>query len=329
MRRSSVLILGLWAVCAFSAPGTDSELSRAMREFERYELDAALASLEAFEAQHGASARSLYTRARIAALRSQVDQARAIAARCRASFPDSSLCYEAEGEAAILEVLIGGNVFELLGAVRTARRAWERAIEIDPDNMRASLLLLRFYREVPWIAGGSSKKAKRLEAAIAARNPAKGEEAAGLNALFDEAYPEAIAHFKAAHAALPADRDPHFYLGQAYATAEDWPHAYATWDEITHRYPLFWRAWLNKGIASARGGIELGAGHEALTRFLDNARYAPDAVLGTAYYGLGLIAEREGDLDAAIAAFRKALVLNEDHELAREALAAACQTTTC
>ncbi len=316
-----MLLVVVLTPCAYAA-----DLQRALADFDAFRMDAALAGLEAVEATSGPTAVTLYTRARIASVRSQMEAAQAIAGECVQRFPESSLCHEALGEATILEVLMGGNVLELLSAVRTTRKAWERAIELDPDNTRASLLLLRFYRQVPWIAGGSTRKAKQLQAEVARRNPAKGHEAAGLNALFDEDYARAIEHFRAAHRALPNDRDPHFNLAMAYSQAEDWPSAFATWDQMSREYPEFWRVWLQKGMAAARGNIEPQAGRAALEHFLQNAEHATDRARAEAWYGIGLLEQHDGHLQAAIDAFRQALTLHADHADARQALKSACAT---
>jgi tetratricopeptide (TPR) repeat protein len=61
-----------------------------------------------------------------------------------------------------------------LGPARRGKAAAEKAIELDPDNLNARILLFFFHMQAPGIAGGSKKEAERQTVEISKRDPAMG-----------------------------------------------------------------------------------------------------------------------------------------------------------
>jgi tetratricopeptide (TPR) repeat protein len=63
--------------------------------------------------------------------------------------------------------------------VRAMKTAFEQAARIAPDSLTTQLVLLKLYTELPWILGGSSKKANRALSAIQSLSTVEGFLAAG------------------------------------------------------------------------------------------------------------------------------------------------------
>ena len=66
-----------------------------------------------------------------------------------------------------------------LSYVRAMKTAFERAALIAPDSLIAQLVLLELYTELPWVLGGSNKKANRALSAVQSLSTIEGFLAAG------------------------------------------------------------------------------------------------------------------------------------------------------
>ncbi|MBJ33290.1 MAG: hypothetical protein CMC89_01025 [Flavobacteriaceae bacterium] len=66
-----------------------------------------------------------------------------------------------------------------LSYVRAMKTAFERAAIIEPDSLTIQLVLLELYTELPWVLGGSNKKANRALNAIQSLSTIEGFLAAG------------------------------------------------------------------------------------------------------------------------------------------------------
>ena len=63
--------------------------------------------------------------------------------------------------------------------VRTMKTAFEQAARIAPDSLTIQLVLLELYTELPWVLGGSNKKAKKALGAVQSLSTIEGFLAAG------------------------------------------------------------------------------------------------------------------------------------------------------
>ena len=63
--------------------------------------------------------------------------------------------------------------------VRAMKTAFEQAARIAPDSLTTQLVLLELYTELPWVLGGSNKKANRALSAIQSLSTVEGFLAAG------------------------------------------------------------------------------------------------------------------------------------------------------
>src|ERR1035437_1609288 len=78
------------------------------------------------------------------------------------------------------------------------RKAFAKAVELDPNNISGLVGLARFYASAPEIAGGSSEKAKEFALRVQRLDPFLGELELGGVAEHDENYAEALGHYEAA-----------------------------------------------------------------------------------------------------------------------------------
>lgn len=304
------------AQAASSAPS----LQAAIAAFDAFEVDRAIALLTDYEKARGIGIDTLYYRTRIATLRNDPATAKRHADQCVQRFPTASRCHEALAEARIAAVFASGNPLSSLDAARGAKSAWAKAVQLDPRNTRAALLLLRYCRQAPWVAGGSESEARRIETALQRVSPAAGHQARGLNLLADERFDAALAAFDAAIAADPRDRDPRIYRALTLNAAKRWPEAARYSEELLRRYPKFWDGWLLLAVAHQEGKLDVARGLAAARNFLAGAGNRAKPQLAQAQALIGALLERGGDRAGARTAYQQALRLHDDNKTAAEGL---------
>jgi Tfp pilus assembly protein PilF len=77
-----------------------------------FDLERAARLLQRYESDFGATAVSLYYQTRVAVLTGDLKTATAVANRCVESFAETSICHEARAEAAMVRLVVEGNIFE-------------------------------------------------------------------------------------------------------------------------------------------------------------------------------------------------------------------------
>lgn len=314
-----ILFSGGLAANDIADPRTQDPLPAAIAAFDAFDLELANQHLDV-AAKQGDSVDLRYYRTRIHALSNQPEAAQKEADACLELMPNASRCHEAKAEAEIVGVLLSGSLLSSFDGARAAKSAWERAIELDATNTRAALLLLRYCRQAPWVAGGSESQAREIEKNLVKINVAAGHQARGLNLLSDEKFDEALDALNAAIAADPADRDARFYVVQTLVTAERYDDAVIALRDLTDRYPKFADAWFTLAAVYWRGNLDPNAGTKALDRYDELARNPPKRRIAQALAIRGTLLLRAGNLEAARSAFNQALLADEDNELAQEGL---------
>ena len=83
------------------------------------------------------------------------------------------------------------------------RKAFERAVALDPNHLGGLIGLTRYFSNAPEIAGGSLAKAAEYAERVKALNPFLGEGELGRIAERGEKFAEALAHYEAASALKP------------------------------------------------------------------------------------------------------------------------------
>lgn len=78
------------------------------------------------------------------------------------------------------------------------KKAFEKAVELDPQNLNALVGLSRYYANAPEIAGGSPVKAAEFAQRVKTINPFLGESELGRIAERGEKLSDALAHYEAA-----------------------------------------------------------------------------------------------------------------------------------
>ena len=90
------------------------------------------------------------------------------------------------------------------GLAKKAKAAFERAVELDPQNVGALTDLLDYYLSAPAILGGGEDKARGIAARLAKISPAEGHRAQALLFAKRKEYAEAEREFRRASELEPA-----------------------------------------------------------------------------------------------------------------------------
>ena len=211
------------------------------------------------------------------------------------------------------------NKFSAFSLARQVRTAFERAVQLSPDNPRAAGDLGQFYIGAPSIVGGGTDKAEALAAQIGSRLPAESHR---LLALLAEKNGDNATAEREFQRAVEAGHTPEAYIDLGF------------FYQRTHR-PDDSAAEIDKAIAAdrAHGPVLVDAAsilndakrqpdvaEKALRDYLASDSQSDSAPVFKAHLQLGKMLARKGDKTGARAQFEAALALATNYAPARRAL---------
>jgi len=213
------------------------------------------------------------------------------------------------------------NRFKQVLLAKKIRGAFETAVALDPDNVRARRDLLQYYVIAPGIAGGSVDKARAQAREIGARNPMLGHLAAGWIAEAGKDHAAAEREYRSAIDAYPDSAAAYLALGALHQRTREYDRAFEVYERLLAARPDEAAAYYQIGRTASQAGTRLEHGESALRTYLTKKPGEGDAPLASAHYRLGMIYERQERLDLARASYDAALRLDPRQADARAALA--------
>src|SRR5439155_7703170 len=120
---------------------------------------------------------------------------------------------------------------------RRMRKEWERAVELDPDQIEARFGLVMFHAMAPGIMGGNKDTAREQAGEIAKRDAMRGAMARGMIAEDEKNVAAQVGAYQDAIAAAPDNKAGYFALGTVHARAGKAIEAFATLDQYVKRQP--------------------------------------------------------------------------------------------
>jgi hypothetical protein len=101
--------------------------------------------------------------------------------------------------------------------VRTMKTCFERAAELNPTNLEVQVVLLKLYAELPWVLGGSNKKAEQKKEEIKGISTIEGYLAEGYLNRVDNKNKEAlIAYLDAVNTVRSCETESFLVTNDAY-----------------------------------------------------------------------------------------------------------------
>lgn len=201
------------------------------------------------------------------------------------------------------------------------RRAFERAVALDPDLVDARDSLVDFYLQAPSAMGGGIDNAKAQVGQIAARDPALGHAVNARVLIAEDKLDDALAEMEAARAARPDEARYRLNLGLAYQQAKKWEQAFDLFQTWVDEDDSATSAWYQLGRTSALSSLHVETGIAALQRYLSVPITPGEPEAQHAWYRLGQVFAHAGRKDEARDAFRQALAIDPHHAEAKAALA--------
>jgi tetratricopeptide (TPR) repeat protein len=211
------------------------------------------------------------------------------------------------------------NPFAAWGLARRVRSEFERAVELDGNNMPARSDLAEYYMEAPGFLGGDKKRAREQADMVARQDPAL---ATYIYARLAEKQGSAQAEQEYKKAINKSGNMSRYWIELAYyyrraGRVADMEAAISQAGQGARQgsAPEYDGAYL-----LLRTNRNLNAAIQMLKRSLSDNTSSEDAPAFRAHYMLGELLEKQGDNKAAAAEFRSALEMASEFRPARDAL---------
>jgi len=212
----------------------------------------------------------------------------------------------------------------LFGKASLAKRTkaeFEKAVELDPNNLEARSSLIDYYVVAPGIMGGSIEKAEQQAAEIAKRDPIRGVGETAKVYRLQKKNQEAEKVLVEGIRKYPAEKSLRRDLGFFYQQGESWQKAWQTFAWLVKDDPSDMASQYQLGRTAALSGLYLDEGEQALLKYLAYTPKSDEPPLKWAHVRLGTIYEKKKRADLAKAQYRQALALDPKFKEAKEALA--------
>jgi tetratricopeptide (TPR) repeat protein len=310
------------AVIGLASSASAQSIERAKQLFDAGKYAEAKAELLALQKSGDRSAAAAYYLGRIASFDNDGEEALRQLERA-VELEDGNALYHAWLGNAVRDETQRASKLKMPFMARRMRKEWERAVELDPNQVDARFGLVQFYAMAPGVMGGSRDSAREQADEIAKRDAMRGAMARGAIAEAEKNAGAEIAAYQQAIAAAPDSTAGYFALGMTYAREGKVTEAFATLDQYAKRHPDDRWGLYQAGRFAGITGQQLDRGEGALKQFLATPpadAHAPN--LAGAHYWLGQIAEKRGARDAAREQYKTALQINPKSQASQRALEA-------
>jgi tetratricopeptide (TPR) repeat protein len=211
------------------------------------------------------------------------------------------------------------NFFTAAGLARKVRAEFERAVQLDPNNVMARVDLAEFYLEAPGIVGGGQDKARAQASAVARVNP---ERAHWIQARLAEKNKDTATAEREYRAAIEASHGG----GNAWLNLASFYRKNGRFDEMHDALkkaaaapPDQPEVLVDAASTLLRANRDLPFATQLVRRYLSSTT-VEQAPPFKAHYLLGTILEKQGDREGAAREYQIALAMAKDFGRAREAL---------
>lgn len=299
-------ITAVAVVIAFLAPGASSAtLPEAKAFFEDRRLPEARAGFEALARRGPSRAEAQFYLGRIASLENDRERA-ARHFESAAALDPKNARYRYWLGRTYADLAGRDNVLTALAMAQKSRAAFERAVALDPRYLEARLALIDSFMRVFMFIGGDEKNAGAQVAAIERIDPAYAHYArarlhhrAGRGELVTREYRTAVRRF-------PKDPRTHLWLSIHLAEPATMDAAIREVDEALRVDPSYMPPYYHRGRLAVLSGRDLPKGEAALRKYLTWLPGDDDPSITMAHYQLGLLYEKLGRKDQALAELKEA-----------------------
>lgn len=213
------------------------------------------------------------------------------------------------------------NKFKLPFLANKTKSAWDKSIELDPNNLDARSDMVLYYLQAPGFLGGGKDKAKAMAHEIKARNPYRG--AASLVRVCSDAkdQPCIERELNFLISSFPDSSVGYAQFAIFYTNNKQFDKAFAIIDKRLSMKPNDPAGLYSYGRAASVSGMNLDRGEQSLKGYIA-APIPTGPPVANAHYRLGLILDKKGDKAGARAEYQAALRIDPGQQDAKKALAA-------
>ena len=208
-------------------------------------------------------------------------------------------------------------------AIRLAKKVrgeFERAVQLQDNNLAAQSDLAEFFIEAPGFLGGGVDKAQRTAQKVASTDAATAHWIQARIAEKDKRSNDAEQEYRAAIAAAHDKAPYHLNLASFYRRQARYADMQQAIDSAVSAERSHDDVFFEGAELLIRAGRNFSTATEWLRRYIASNDHVESAPTFQAYYLLGSIMEKQGDRQGAAAEYRQALALASAFAPAQEAL---------
>jgi len=212
------------------------------------------------------------------------------------------------------------NPFSAFSLARKARAQFEKAVELDANNVAARSDLTEYYTEAPGFLGGGKDKAHAQIAAIANKDATMAHYLSARLAEKDKNFTEAEREYKAAIQESKTPADQWVNLASYYRQRGNLPAMEEAIGKAVEAPRKQASVLVDAASVLFQAERNLPKAAELLRQYLASPEKVEEAPAFRVEYSLGQVLEKIGDKAGAAKEYDAALILARDYEEARAAL---------
>ncbi len=229
---------------------------------------------------------------------------------------DNSQYYNWLGNA-IGRVAQESNVFQQGFLAPKVKNAYERAVELDPNNIDARWGLVEYYTLAPGFMGGSWEKAEQTARAIYGLDKVQGHSALATVYLRQEKYTLAEKEYVKA---AKLDKGFVYTLGYFYQNRKSYDKAFDVFEKELEKDPNDMAALYQVGRTSALSGERSQRGLSCIEKYLSKTPKENEPSHAAALMRKAMIYEKIGDKPKAQTYYKQSLAKDPKMKMAKEGL---------
>jgi tetratricopeptide (TPR) repeat protein len=212
------------------------------------------------------------------------------------------------------------SVFSKLSNAKKCKAAYEKAVELKADSAEARQALMEYLLQAPGIAGGDKNKAREQATEILKLDAVRGHLAFAQVYLSENDAAKAEQEYIAITELDPNNQAHRNNLGLFYVNQGKYDQARNIFLTLNEAAPQETAYIYQLGKIALLSGKDLDKGLEYFQEYLKVEPKPDYPTWADAHWRMGLIQEKLGSKDKAVAEYQKALELNPQHKFAKESL---------
>lgn len=227
--------------------------------------------------------------------------------------------YQRLGDALIQQTM-QVSLLKKPGYAKKGRKAWEKAVELDGDNIHARMSLVQFCIGAPGFMGGGKDKAEEQAAAILQTDSTIGKLAYAQIYSSEKEYAKGESEYLKYLESVPDDSMTVFMLGLMYHDMKAWDKAIKLFAGLAENHPGWSGVYYQIGRTGALSGEYIDESVKALDFYISNGDEGSSPSLAHAHHRLGNVYEKAGRIDEAKAEYQAAMKLDPEEKTFKKAL---------